>query len=201
MLQHVLDVISTQLAVHPAGNLQQQAAAAGAIQAIAYCPTMGPAFARTVAANGAIHPLVDMLTRGPVAMRCAAAGALCNLSLGCPDNQVPSRVLHILRCQSWYLGTLSAVLLRGLCATCLSAAQTTSECGVGLEPFGVHSRTGAAWPGMLTSMIQSACSGLGLGCCTAAGIAEGTGCACRQVQLGMQEGSCGRVRAHPVWVI
>ena len=71
-----------------AGNLQQQAAAAGAIQAISYCPTMGPAFARTVAANGAIHPLVDMLSRGPVAMRCAAAGALCNLSLGCPDNQV-----------------------------------------------------------------------------------------------------------------
>ena len=100
-LQHVLDVTSTQLAVHTAGNLQQQAAAAGAIQAIAYCPTMGPAFARTVAANGAIHPLVDMLTRGPVAMRCAAAGALCNLSLGCPDNQVPICVLHILRCQLW----------------------------------------------------------------------------------------------------
>ena len=71
-----------------AGNLQQQAAATGAIQAISYCPTMGPAFARTVAANGALHPLVDMLSRGPVAMRCAAAGALCNLSLGCPDNQV-----------------------------------------------------------------------------------------------------------------
>ena len=43
-----------------------------------------------VTANGAVPPLVDMLSRGPVPMRCAAAGALCNLALGCPDNQASS---------------------------------------------------------------------------------------------------------------
>lgn len=71
-----------------AGNLQQQAAAAGALQALAYCPSRGPTYARTIAAHDALQPLVDMLERGPVPMCCAAAGALCNLALACPENQV-----------------------------------------------------------------------------------------------------------------
>ncbi|KAK9794963.1 hypothetical protein WJX73_006109 [Symbiochloris irregularis] len=70
------------------GNLQQQAAAAGALQALAYCPSRGPAFAHTIATLDGLGPLVDVLEKGPVPMCCAAAGALCNLALACPQNQV-----------------------------------------------------------------------------------------------------------------
>ena len=72
------------------GNLQQQAAATGALQALAFCPSRGPTYARTIATHDALRPLVDMLERGPVPMCCAAAGCLCNLALACPENQVRS---------------------------------------------------------------------------------------------------------------
>ena len=70
-----------------AGNLQQQAAGAGALQALAFTPT-STELARDIAKAGAINRLVAMLSHGPVPMRCAAAGTLCNLSLACPANQV-----------------------------------------------------------------------------------------------------------------
>ncbi|KAK9836410.1 hypothetical protein WJX84_004398, partial [Apatococcus fuscideae] len=68
------------------GNLQQQAAGAGALQALAFTPH-STELARDIAKAGAINRLVAMLSHGPVPMRCAAAGTLCNLSLACPANQ------------------------------------------------------------------------------------------------------------------
>lgn len=70
-----------------AGNLQQQAAAAGALQALAYCPDRLDISAG-IAAEGGIQPLVHMVTEGPMPLRSAAAGALCNLALASPHNQV-----------------------------------------------------------------------------------------------------------------
>ena len=79
---------SSERLCHDTGNLQQQAAAAGALQALAFCPSRGPTYARIIATHDALTPLVDMLEKGPVPMCCAAAGALCNLALACPENQV-----------------------------------------------------------------------------------------------------------------
>lgn len=70
------------------GNLQQQAAAAGAVQAIAYCPSSPSSLAGALAAQGVVQPLVKILNTAPRAMRCAAAGALCNLALRDPAIQV-----------------------------------------------------------------------------------------------------------------
>ena len=70
-----------------AGNLQQQAAAAGALQALAYCPSAGPDLANSIAVHGGVAPLVTMLSSAPQPMRCAAAGALCNIAFGSPANQ------------------------------------------------------------------------------------------------------------------
>ena len=70
-----------------AGNLQQQAAAAGALQALAYCPgTLD--ISAGIASEGGVAPLVTMVTTGPLPLRSAAAGALCNLALASPHNQV-----------------------------------------------------------------------------------------------------------------
>ena len=70
-----------------AGNLQQQAAAAGALQALTYCPGRTDISAG-IAGEGGIAPLVAMVTTGPLPLRSAAAGALCNLALANPTNQV-----------------------------------------------------------------------------------------------------------------
>ncbi len=67
-----------------AGNLQQQAAAAGALQALTYCPGRLDISAG-IASEGGVPPLV---TTGPLPLRSAAAGALCNLALASPHNQV-----------------------------------------------------------------------------------------------------------------
>ncbi|KAL0027101.1 hypothetical protein WJX79_006042 [Trebouxia sp. C0005] len=68
------------------GNLQQQAAAAGALQALAYCPgTLD--ISAGIASEGGVAPLVTMVTTGPLPLRSAAAGALCNLALASPHNQ------------------------------------------------------------------------------------------------------------------
>ncbi|KAK9812888.1 hypothetical protein WJX72_005286 [[Myrmecia] bisecta] len=69
------------------GNLQQQAAAAGAIQALAYWPGGDTCCSQALAADGALAPLLRMLTGHHLPLRAAAAGALCNLALGCPENQ------------------------------------------------------------------------------------------------------------------
>ena len=69
------------------GNLQQQAAAAGALQALTYCPGRTDISAG-IASEGGIGPLVSMVTNGPLPLRSAAAGALCNLALASPHNQV-----------------------------------------------------------------------------------------------------------------
>lgn len=66
---------------HHSGNLQQQAAAAGAVQALAYCPNSTTSLASALAGHGVIEPLVAILNSAPRAMRCAAAGSLCNLAL------------------------------------------------------------------------------------------------------------------------
>ena len=64
-----------------AGTLQQQAAAAGAVQALAYNPDPSASLASSLAEQGVIQPLVNILKTAPGAVRCAAAGALCNLAL------------------------------------------------------------------------------------------------------------------------
>lgn len=69
------------------GNVQQQAAAGGALQALVYCPGHLD-IAAGVAAEGALLPLVNILTSGPLPLRTAAAAALCNLALANPHNQV-----------------------------------------------------------------------------------------------------------------
>lgn len=69
------------------GNVQQQAAAAGALQALMYCPP-GLDIAAGVASEGGIAPLLHMLGTGPLPLRSAAAAALCNLALASPHNQV-----------------------------------------------------------------------------------------------------------------
>ena len=61
--------------------MQQQAAAAGAVQALAYCPDASASLASALAGHGVIEPLVKILKSAPRPMRCAAAGALCNLAL------------------------------------------------------------------------------------------------------------------------
>ena len=73
------------------GNLQQKAAAVGALQALAYCPGRLDISAG-IAAEGGIEPLVHMVTEGPMPLRSAAAGALCNLALASPHNQVTHSV-------------------------------------------------------------------------------------------------------------
>lgn len=75
-----------------AGNLQQQAAAAGALQALSYCPGRLDISAG-IAAEGGIPPLVAMVTTGPLPLRSAAAGALCNLALASTQNQVSPNLL------------------------------------------------------------------------------------------------------------
>lgn len=69
------------------GNVQQQAAAAGALQALMYCPGRLD-IAAAVASEGSVLPLVNILTTGPLPLRSAAAAALCNLALASPHNQV-----------------------------------------------------------------------------------------------------------------
>ena len=78
-----------------AGNLQQQAAAAGALQALTYCPGRTDISAG-IAGEGGIAPLVAMVTTGPLPLRSAAAGALCNLALANPPNQVSYLCLQLL---------------------------------------------------------------------------------------------------------
>ena len=70
-----------------AGNVQQQAAAAGALQALMYCPGRLD-IAASVASEGGITPLVEILRTGPLPLRSAAAAVLCNLALASPHNQV-----------------------------------------------------------------------------------------------------------------
>ena len=74
------------------GNMQQQAAAAGALQALTYCPGRLDISAG-IASEGGIPPLVAMVTTGPIPLRSAAAGALCNLALASPHNQVSHALL------------------------------------------------------------------------------------------------------------
>lgn len=112
-----------------AGNLQQQAAGAGALQALAYCPARGSAHARVIAKHDAILPLADMLHKGPIPMCCAAAGALCNLALACTDNQVMPLGM---RSQTawWHCPGLAAINGHGV-AWRQSAGQKTQQCMLG----------------------------------------------------------------------
>lgn len=64
-----------------AGTLQQQAAAAGAVQALAYSSDPTASLASTLTGHGVVQPLVGILMTAPAAIRCAAAGALCNLAI------------------------------------------------------------------------------------------------------------------------
>jgi hypothetical protein len=69
-----------------AGNLQQQAACVGALQALAFCPAQGSAIADSIAASsGCLEHLLGLLKTGPLPLRSLAAGALCNLALGNPS--------------------------------------------------------------------------------------------------------------------
>lgn len=72
-----------------AGNVQQQAAATGALQALMYCPGRLD-IAAGVASEGGVLPLVNIVATGPLPLRSAAAAALCNLALASPHNQVRS---------------------------------------------------------------------------------------------------------------
>ncbi len=83
----------------PAGSPQQQTAAAGALQSLALQVEHHTAFMQC----GAVPALVDMMGRQHVALASAAAGALCNLSLGSTQDKVslessssvePGRVCH-----------------------------------------------------------------------------------------------------------
>ena len=67
--------------------MQQQAAAAGALQALMYCPGRLD-IAAGVASEGGIDPLVHIVKTAPLPLRSAAAAALCNLALASPHNQV-----------------------------------------------------------------------------------------------------------------
>lgn len=71
-----------------AGTLQQQAAAAGAVQALAYSSDPTASLASALTGHGVVQPLVRILKTAPAAIRCAAAGALCNLALRSRDIQV-----------------------------------------------------------------------------------------------------------------
>ena len=68
----------------PAGSPQQQTAAAGALQSLALQAEHHKAFMQC----GAVPALVDMMGRQHVALASAAAGALCNLSLGSTQDKV-----------------------------------------------------------------------------------------------------------------
>ena len=68
----------------PAGSPQQQTAAAGALQSLALQAEHHTAFMQC----GAVPALVDMMGRQHVALASAAAGALCNLSLGSTQDKV-----------------------------------------------------------------------------------------------------------------
>ena len=72
-----------------AGNLQQQVAAMGALQALAYCPEGDSAAAvKEVADGGCVTVILKLLRAGPLPARCLAAGTLANLVLGNPKVRV-----------------------------------------------------------------------------------------------------------------
>ena len=64
-----------------AGNVQQQAACMGALQALAYCPAEGLAISDAIAGSGCLPTIITILQSGPLPLRPLAAGALCNLLL------------------------------------------------------------------------------------------------------------------------
>ena len=71
-----------------AGDIAQQAAAMGALQALAVSHMGSPDLQRAWGTADAIPQLCALLRAAALPMRCLAAGALSNFALGCSDATV-----------------------------------------------------------------------------------------------------------------
>lgn len=72
----------------PAGSLQQRAAAAGAIQALAVRTSGNSALPPELQSEPVVHYVINIMHTTPRPMQCATAGVVCNLASGLPEAEV-----------------------------------------------------------------------------------------------------------------